>query len=170
MKQPPESKAIVIGGGIAGLMAARVLCNHFVHVIVVERDVYPDAISPRNGTPQSNQVHVLLLKGKQILTALFPDLERNLLSNGAHKIDLIADAKYHLATGWSLTFDSKMTTLACTRQLLEYALRKELMTNFPNVEFNDNTRVTGLLLDLIEEEKDNRRKLVRGVKTIHGGS
>jgi len=171
MKQPPESKAVIIGGGRAGLMATRVLCNHFVHVIVVERDVYPDGISPRNGTPQSNQVHVLLLKGKQILTDLFPDLERNLLSNGAHKIDLIADAKYHLATGWSLTFDSKMTTLACTRQLLEYAMRKELMTNFSNVEFIENTRVTGLLLDLIEEEeKDNKRRLVRGIKTVHRGS
>jgi protoporphyrinogen oxidase len=34
----PESKAIVIdGGGIAGLVSARVLCNHFVHVIMVER-------------------------------------------------------------------------------------------------------------------------------------
>ena len=34
----PERKAIVIGGGgIAGLVSARVLCNHFVHVIVVER-------------------------------------------------------------------------------------------------------------------------------------
>ena len=35
----PASKAIVIhGGGIAGLVSAKVLCNHFVHVIVVERD------------------------------------------------------------------------------------------------------------------------------------
>ena len=169
MKQLPENKAIVIGGGIAGLMAARVLCNHFVHVIVVERDAYPDGIGPRNGTPQSNQVHVLLLKGKQILTDLFPSLERRLLSNGAHKIDLIADAKYHLATGWSLTFDSKMTTLACTRQLLEYAIREELRTNFPSVEFLENTNATGLLFDVMEEQ-DNKSKLVRGIKTVHRDS
>jgi ribulose 1,5-bisphosphate synthetase/thiazole synthase len=52
---------------MAGLMAARVLCNHFIHVIVVKRDVYPDGIGSHNGTPQSNQVHVLLLKDKQIL-------------------------------------------------------------------------------------------------------
>ena len=41
----PASKAIVNhGGGIAGLVSAKVLCNHFVHVIVIERDelgVYP---------------------------------------------------------------------------------------------------------------------------------
>ena len=166
MSQLPESKAIVIGGGIAGLVAARVLCNHFSHVIVVERDVYPDGIGPRNGTPQSNQVHVLLLKGKQILTDLFPGLEGRLLSSGAHKIDLIADAKYHLATGWSLTFDSKMTTLACTRQLLEYAIRDDLKTNFPNLEFIEKTNVTGLLLD----GTDNKSKIVKGIKIVHRGS
>ena len=68
MKQLLESNAIVIGGGTAGLMATRVLCNNSVHVTVVERDVYLDGVGPRNGTLQSNQVHVLLLKGKQILT------------------------------------------------------------------------------------------------------
>jgi flavin-dependent dehydrogenase len=166
MSQLPESKAIVIGGGIAGLVAARVLCNHFVHVVVVERDVYPDGIGPRNGTPQSNQVHVLLLKGKQILTDLFPGLEGRLLSNGAHKIDLIADAKYHLATGWALTFDSKMTTLACTRQLLEYAIREDLKTSFPSVEFIEKTHVTGLLLDGM----GNKSKIVKGIKIVHRGS
>ena len=148
MSQLPESKAIVIGGGIAGLSGSQeYFATILVHVIVVERDVYPDGIGPRNGTPQSNQVHVLLLKGKQILTDLFPGLEGRLLSSGAHKIDLIADAKYHLATGWSLTFDSKMTTLACTRQLLEYAIRDDLKTNFPNLEFIEKTNVTGLLLE-----------------------
>ena len=166
MSQLPESKAIVIGGGIAGLVAARVLCNHFSHVIVVERDVYPDGIGPRNGTPQSNQVHVLLLIGKQILTDLFPGLEGRLLSSGAHKIDLIADAKYHLATGWSLTFDSKMTTLACTRQLLEFAIREDLKTNFLSLEFIEKTNVTGLLLDGM----DNKSKRVKGIKIVHRGS
>lgn len=67
MKQLLERNAIVIGGGMAGLMATRVLCNHFIHITVVERDVCPDGIGPRNGTSQSNQVYVLLLKDKQIL-------------------------------------------------------------------------------------------------------
>ena len=78
-----EDKAVVIGGGIAGLLAYRVLSEHFAQVVIIEKDHYPEGIGPRNGTPQANHVHVLLMKGKQILTDLFPNLERNLLDKGA---------------------------------------------------------------------------------------
>jgi flavin-dependent dehydrogenase len=161
-----ENKAIIIGGGIAGLIAARVLCNHFAHVIVIERDSYPEEIGPRNGAPQSNHIHVLLMKGKQILIDLFPDLERSLLAKGAHRIDLIGDTRYHLATGWSVTFDSEMMTLACTRQLLEYAIRNELISNFPDVEILENTKVTGLLLSE-SNYYDSKRNIVGGIKTVN---
>jgi 2-polyprenyl-6-methoxyphenol hydroxylase-like FAD-dependent oxidoreductase len=133
-----ENRAIVIGGGIAGLIAARVLCNHFDQVTIVERDTYPEEVGPRNGTSQPNHAHVLLGKGRQILTDLFPGLERSLLAKGAHKIDLIANARFRIATGWALNFDSKMTTLASTRHLLEYALRKELRTA-PSVNSSDTS-------------------------------
>lgn len=83
-----EGKSIVIGGGIAGLLASRVLSEHFANVLLIERDHYPENAGPRNGTPQANHVHVLLMKGKQLLMDLFPNLERNLLDKGAHKIDL----------------------------------------------------------------------------------
>jgi 2-polyprenyl-6-methoxyphenol hydroxylase-like FAD-dependent oxidoreductase len=122
-----EDKSIVIGGGIAGLLASRVLSEHFTNVVLIEKDHYPENAGPRNGTPQVNHVHVLLMKGKQILTDLFPNLERNLLDKGAHKIDLLADARYLLKTGWAMSFDSGMYTIACTRQLLEYTIRNEIL-------------------------------------------
>ena len=74
--------AVIIGGGIAGLLAARVLSGHFKKVIIIEKDKYPSSAGPRNGTPQSNHIHVLLIKGKEILLRLFPDLERNLVAKG----------------------------------------------------------------------------------------
>ena len=72
------------------------LSEHFTNVVLIEKDHYPKNAGPRNGTPQANHVHVLLMKGKQILTDLFPNLERNLLDKGAHKIDLLAYARYLL--------------------------------------------------------------------------
>ncbi len=63
-----EWKAIIIGGGIAGLLAARALSSHFEQVIVLEKDMYPEKAVPRNGIPQSHHIHILLTKGKQILT------------------------------------------------------------------------------------------------------
>ena len=70
----PE-KAMVIGGSIAGLLAARVLSDHFEEVILIERDKYTDDDQVRNGTPQANHIHLLLVKGKEILQDFFPDLK-----------------------------------------------------------------------------------------------
>jgi flavin-dependent dehydrogenase len=37
-----EDKSIVIGGGIAGLLASRVLSEHFANVVLIEKDHYPE--------------------------------------------------------------------------------------------------------------------------------
>ena len=124
-----NDKAIVIGGGIAGLVVARVLSNHFSNVDVLEKDTYPKEKGPRNGTPQANHLHVFLMKGIKIITELFPNIEGKLLSQGAHKINLISDTKYKLPTGWTPIFDSDMNTILCSRQLLEYNIRKEITEN-----------------------------------------
>ena len=103
------------------------------------------------------------MKGKQILTELFPGLESKLIENGAHKLDLMSDVRYRLATGWALNFPSNMNTLACSRQLLEHVIRSELTRNFPNIEIVENTNVTGLLLGNDDKEM---KKRVKGVKTF----
>ena len=41
--------AIVIGGSMAGLMAARVLSDHFAHVTLIERDTFTEGAEPRKG-------------------------------------------------------------------------------------------------------------------------
>jgi 2-polyprenyl-6-methoxyphenol hydroxylase-like FAD-dependent oxidoreductase len=162
-----EEKSIVIGGGIAGLLASRVLSEHFANVVLIEKDHYPENAGPRNGTPQANHVHVLLMKGKQILTDLFPNLERNLLDKGAHKIDLLADARYLLKTGWAMSFDSGMYTIACTRQLLEYTIRNEILTHYSNIEILEDTRVTGLVAgENKKEDEVNDHRTIVGVTTV----
>ena len=54
--------ALVIGGSLAGLLAARVLSDHFERVTIVERDHYPDQAEFRSGVPQARHLHVLLAK------------------------------------------------------------------------------------------------------------
>jgi len=82
----PE-KAIVIGGSIAGLLAARVLSDHFEEVVLLEKDNFTDDGKARNGAPQANHVHILLVKGKEILQEFFPELEMNLIKRGTAKIE-----------------------------------------------------------------------------------
>jgi len=167
MENESDNRALVLGGGIAGLLAARILCKYFDHVTVIEKDSYSKNVGRRNGTPQSNHVHVLLMRGKQILTELFPSLERHLLQNGAHRLDLMSDVRYHLATGWAMNFPSNMNTLACSRQLLEYVIRSEITTKYSNIEFVDNTKVIGLLF---EKSPEAMKKRVVGIRIISGYS
>ncbi|MDH5569932.1 MAG: hypothetical protein OEX98_09125, partial [Nitrosopumilus sp.] len=98
-------KAIVIGGSIAGLLTARVLSDYF-EVILIEKDKYTDDGKVRNGTPQANHIHLLLVKGKEILQDFFPDLEEELVKNGANKIDFLNDGRFCLPSGWAQRFES----------------------------------------------------------------
>ncbi|HLK40425.1 MAG TPA: hypothetical protein VKU41_26920 [Polyangiaceae bacterium] len=61
------SDAIVIGGGMGGLMAARVLSDHFDRVTILERDGTGDAAEGRPGVPQGKHVHTLLAAGQRVL-------------------------------------------------------------------------------------------------------
>ena len=70
--QDKRQQAVVIGAGIAGLLAARVLAEYYDQVLVVERDALPVDPRPRAGAPQSYHIHRVLPRGKMILERLFP--------------------------------------------------------------------------------------------------
>ena len=136
--------AVVIGGSIAGLLAGRILTNHFEHVTIVERDRYPKEPKPRPGVPQSYQVHGLLSQGERILEQLFPGLTTSLIKKGAIKVDWAADNAWLLSSGWAPHFASGITSCACSRNLLELSIRKHL-GNFSRVNFLEAALVTDLL-------------------------
>jgi flavin-dependent dehydrogenase len=50
--------AVVLGASMSGLLAARVLADHFQTVTVVDRDELPDEPVNRRGVPQGRHVHV----------------------------------------------------------------------------------------------------------------
>jgi len=57
--------AVVLGAGMAGLVAAGVLSEFYDSVTVVERDTLPDRPAHRRGIPQGRHVHILLSRGIQ---------------------------------------------------------------------------------------------------------
>lgn len=139
-----SSHALVIGGGIAGLLAARVLADYFEQVTIVERDRFPEKSVPRQGVPQSYQLHVLLAQGQRILEQLFPGLKDELADNGTPSVDWTADCRLLLLGGWAPRVSSGIASCACTRNLLEAIIRQRL-ANYSAVKFLEATQVTGLL-------------------------
>lgn len=120
------SHALVIGSGIAGLLAARVLLDHFDHVTVVERDALPTQPQPRPGVPQAVQSHAILVRGQRILEQLFPGLNAELMAAGAISVDWTADALYLNSRGTAPRRPSTLITLMCSRNLLEWLIRRRL--------------------------------------------
>ena len=147
--RPENRHAVVLGGSLAGLLAARVLSDHFEHVTLIERDVYPDTPETRRGIPQANHVHGLLLRGRQILEQLFPGLQDEMIAEGAPLLDMANDIAWYTRAGWGIRFPSDLKVLAFTRPLLDLHVRRRLSKN-PRIEIMDNTEVLRLLPDSVE--------------------
>ncbi len=86
-----QRRAVVIGGSLSGLLAARVLTDHFDHVTIIERDQLPATPTFRPGVPQTRHAHLLLVRGRLILEQLFPGLTAELMAAGARSVDVTHD-------------------------------------------------------------------------------
>lgn len=162
-RQPVDSNArtvrgdhaVVLGGSMAGLLAARVLADHYEQVTLVERDVLPDEGRPRRGVPQSRHAHVLLPRGARSLEELFPGLLRELVDRGAPTADRLS--KLHLELNGHLFFHGTEPAEVVaarldgalyepSRPLLESVVLRRIR-GLPNVEILDGHDVASLLSD-----------------------
>ena len=151
-----EGSAVVVGAGIAGLVAARVLSRRYPSVTVLDRDTLPDDPAPRRGVPQSAQPHVLLVSGMRELDALFPGLSDELVDKGALRFDSgLGLCVYRYGSRWPREA-SELELVSISRPLLEATIRERVVKE-PGVTMRDGVsvnalsgldgRVTGVFLD-----------------------
>lgn len=122
------SHAVVIGASLAGLLAARVLADRFDQVTLVERDRLPEGPEPRKGLPQARHLHILLVRGQQLLEALFPGILEELRMAGAGFLDAGADFPWLGPAGWGVRFRAGLKLLCCSRDLLDWMVRRRVMS------------------------------------------
>ena len=135
--------AIVIGGSMAGLLAARVLANSYRRVILVERDALGGAIESRRGVPQGRHTHGLLAGGHLALEKLFPGISDH-SSGRRHPRRHIGESRWFLEGDYHCRFSSDLVGLLMSRPFLEGMVR-ERVRQLPNVHFWDNQEVSGLI-------------------------
>src|SRR5271166_1392007 len=137
--------AVVVGAGMAGLPAARVLADHFEHVVVLERDTLPIHASHRAGTAQSKHVHALLGGGQHALSELFPGFEQDLAGAGAVPLRVGLDARIEIPgydpfpqrdLGW--------ITYSMSRPLIELIVRQRVEPH-PNITLRQRCRAQNVV-------------------------
>lgn len=140
--------AIVIGAGMAGIMASRVLVDAFDRVTVLERDggrPHPNAPG-RAGAPQSEHVHVLLEAGRVILDDLFPGFSSSVEAAGGLNIDGAEWIKHYDKGGFLAKSPDPLPMLSATRPLFERIARRRIARH-PRITIESGHRAVGIPID-----------------------
>lgn len=147
-------RAIIVGGGMAGLFSARVLSDHFAEVVILDRDDEPVTPDSRSSVPQGHQFHVLLPGGLDAMTEWFPGFVDDLIDSGSIPMQLGTDFYAYTSLGKSYSiqahapdrFESGQYTYVQTRPHLELSVRQRV-AGLHNVSFRYRTLVDGPVLD-----------------------
>jgi 2-polyprenyl-6-methoxyphenol hydroxylase-like FAD-dependent oxidoreductase len=143
MSQEAGTRAVVLGGSISGLFAARVLAEAYDEVQIVDRDVLVGTREARKHCPQTYQANGILARGVHIMEELFPGIVEELVQHGAHRGDLSGTCRWY-AQGYRLKQQvGDLITLGVLRPELEYHIR-ERVQQIPNVVFVEQHDILGL--------------------------
>jgi 2-polyprenyl-6-methoxyphenol hydroxylase-like FAD-dependent oxidoreductase len=154
-------RAVVLGAGLAGLLAARALTHTHDQVKILERDVMSDG-GVRPGVPQGRHVHVLLASGHDVIDQLCPGVVSALVESGAPLGDPLADATVHLGGSRFIETVSGLPMLCASRPHLEAHVADHVASQ-PGVDLARGVAVTGL-------DGDASQPAVTGVRLGDGST
>jgi 2-polyprenyl-6-methoxyphenol hydroxylase-like FAD-dependent oxidoreductase len=170
--------AVVIGGSLAGLMAARVLSDFAERVTILERDPVVDEAVVRKGQPQARHLHGLLARGLEIFSDFFPGLEQSLSDGGAILGDMGLAMRWYAFGDYRKQFESGLVGALMSRPFLEWHIRRRVLA-LPNVTLlpscaveglaisQDGSRVTGV--HLVHRQEENRRQTLTADMVVDAG-
>ncbi|MEU6558496.1 FAD-dependent oxidoreductase [Nocardia nova] len=138
--------AVVLGAGMSGLLAARVLRDHFDRVTVLERDALPEGPEARKGVPQGRHVHGLLPRGKDLLEEFFPGLAADLLAAGAVDCDVLGEVGFQMAGRTLARVSTGYRGLQASRPHLEHHVRRRVRA-LAGVTIRERCVATGVVAD-----------------------
>ena len=136
--------AVVLGGSIAGSLAARMLSQAYRTVTVIDRDDLSGPVEPRRAIPQGHHIHALLARGQQILDEMFPGFTEELVSLGVPVGDFGTSLSWYFNGEMIQKAETGLVCVAAGRPLLEDRIRARVRA-LGNVTFREKTDIVGLL-------------------------
>ena len=146
-----RDRAVVLGGSMAGLLAARVLSETFAEVLVVDRDGLSGETGYRRGVPHGRHAHGLVARGQQIMQDHFPGLVEELTEAGVVPGDFSGDIRWYFNGRLVRSGTTGLLSVPATRPVLEYHVRRRVQA-IPNVTFLERHDILGL-----QTTEDGRR-------------
>src|SRR5262245_56400600 len=116
-------RAIIAGGSIAGMLAARALSPHFDEILLIERDEFGTEPAPRPTVPQSAHLHLLLKGGENAIERMLPGFRATIERSGSVQIDPGRDFIAGSELGVAPRFESKLVLHGQSRWMLEHYIR-----------------------------------------------
>ncbi len=151
MHDQPGERAVVLGGGMAGLLAARVLSETYADVVIVDRDELTGVTGSRNGVPHGRHAHCLVARGHQIFEELLPGLTQGMSEAGVTLGDFNGGIQWNFNGQRLASSDSGLLCVSSGRPVLEQHVRQRVQA-IPNVRFLERHDIVGL-----ETTPDNER-------------
>ncbi|MGV9247746.1 FAD-dependent oxidoreductase [Streptomyces sp. NPDC003710] len=149
------ARAVVVGGSIAGMLAAAAVKDYVDRVEIVEAHELPDGPEPRTGVPQAAHIHFLQTGGAEAIETLLPGSIDLLLAAGAHRIPVTTNMLIYSPEGWYRRWQRTTHYLiTASRDLTDFIVREQVLKD-PRVGVRTHTRAVGLLGD---------RRTVTGVR------
>lgn len=177
--RPPASavRAIVLGGSLAGLLAAHVLADHVDEVLVVDRDdLAHDLTGPRRGVPQSGHTHGLLAGGGRAIESILPGFGDALVARGALRSNT-SRGQYLISGHLLATPAPGVNAVIASRTLIESELRRQVRA-VPKITLLgghdvvglrvscDRSRITGALVSRSGPHRDSAGRRELGAQVI----
>lgn len=152
--------AVVSGAGMAGLLAARVLADHFEQVTIAEKDSLPDSPVTRKGVPQANHIHNLHEAGRKTLEDLFPGFSEDLIAAGGNRIDINSDSRVFIEEDVLAHGSGQIPMYCASRPLFELVTRRRV-DDIDNISLRENCQ----FIDYLVGAAPN----VKGISVRHDG-
>ncbi|MFF1411564.1 NAD(P)/FAD-dependent oxidoreductase [Streptomyces sp. NPDC058289] len=148
MREPSSwrpRRVVVIGGSIAGMLAAAAVKDHVDSVEIIEAHELPAGPEPRTGVPQAVHIHWLQTGGAEAVEALLPGTLDLLLEAGAHRIPVTTDMVIHSAEGWYRRWQrATHYVITASRDLTDFVVRQQVLKD-TRVSVRTQTKAVGLL-------------------------
>lgn len=143
MPEEPVGRAVVLGGSLAGLLAANVLAEAYAEVLVVDRDELTGVAGYRKGVPHGRHAHGLVARGHQILEKQFPGLTADMEAAGVRPGDFSGAIRWYFNGMQLRQAHAGLLSVPCTRPVIEHQVRNRV-EKVSNIRFLEGHDIVGL--------------------------